>query len=163
MTIQLYPELLTKESFAPFGELINAEGNAFDANYGFAQRFNDISNMVFDAQGGKPNISIFRSKPIAMPMKVTVMEKHELGSQAFIGIQNQSFLTLVAPAGPTIAAEDLKLFMVAAGQGVNYYPGTWHHYLICLGNESDFLCLDRLGTEPDCKEHHFDESVIISI
>jgi len=163
MTITLTPQPLEKESFALFGELINTDGTGFDANYGQAKRFNDITKMVVDAQGGKPNISIFRSKPIKMPMKVQVMEKHELGSQAFIGLQNQPFLTLVAPPGPTVDIKKLTLFMVEAGQGVNYHPGTWHHYLICLGDQSDFLCLDRSGLLPDCKEQHIEEEIIISL
>jgi len=159
----LYPQPLTSESFAPFGELINTDGDFFDANYGLAKRFNNIIDITFDQQGGKPNVSIFSSEPVTLPMKVTVMEKHELGSQAFIGIQNQPFLTLVAPPGPVVKTEELKLFMVESGQGVNYYPGTWHHYLICIDDKTDFLCLDRQGTTPDCKEHHFEENIIISL
>lgn len=161
--INLKAEPLCSTKFAPFGEVIDTSGDFFDANYGMAQRYNNLITLNFENQGGNPSLSIFRSKPLNMPMKIQTMEKHELGSQAFIGLQNQPFLALVAPPGDKPDVDKLRLFKVKGGQGVNYFAGTWHHYLICLDNETDFLCIDRQGASPDCFEYKFQQNIAISL
>ena len=40
-------------------------------------------------------------------------------------------------------------FLTKPGQGVNYARGDWHHPLIALGDESDFLVIDRAGADTD--------------
>lgn len=160
--ITIKSEPLRSSTFAPFGEVIDASGDYFDANYGMAQRYNNLTTLNVNKQGGQPSLSIFRSKPLSMPMKIETMEKHELGSQAFIGLQNQSFLALVAPPGERPEVDKLRLFRVKGRQGINYFAGTWHHYLICLADESDFLCIDRLGSSPDCCEYKFQQDIVIS-
>lgn len=37
------------------------------------------------------------------------------------------------------------MFLARPGQGVNYAKGTWHHFLLALEAESDFLVIDREG------------------
>ena len=37
-------------------------------------------------------------------------------------------------------------------EGVNFHPGTWHHFSLALGATSDFLVVDRCDGAPDCDE-----------
>ena len=104
-------------------------------------------------------ISIFRGEPRALPFEATMMERHRLGSQAFVPLSGRPYLVLVAPPGPRPRADQLRLFVAAAGQGVNYARDVWHHPLLALEAESDFLIVDRIGPEPDCEEHRLDEAV----
>jgi ureidoglycolate lyase len=85
-----------------------------------------------------------------------MMERHPLGSQAFVPLSGKPYLVVVAPAGdpPDVAA--LRVFLARGDQGVNYAPGVWHHPLLALDAVCDFLVVDRSGTTPNCDEVRVD-------
>ena len=62
-------------------------------------------------------------------------------------------------------AENLRVFLASADQGVNYRAGTWHHFSLALNSQSDFLVVDRKGKGDNCVEHELthDEQVTISL
>lgn len=150
-------EPLTSAAFQPFGDVIEARqtGHHFSINNGFAERFHDLARIDVSAKDGHPIISIFKAKPRQLPMQLQLLERHPLGSQAFIPMSNQPFLVVVAPASPELELQQLRCFLAAPGQGVNYARGTWHHPLIALDAPSDFLVIDRAGGAADanCDEH----------
>jgi ureidoglycolate lyase len=84
-----------------------------------------------------------------------LIERHALGSQAFMPLALRRFLVVVAAAGPAPAPSQLRCFVARPGQGVNYAAGTWHHPLIALDEGGDFLVIDRAGPNAaaDCDEH----------
>ena len=77
-------------------------------------------------------------------MKVDMMEKHPLGSQAFIPMKETTFLSFVAPAGDKPDLTKVEAFVIPKGIGVNYNPGVWHFPLISTEN-MNFLVVDRKG------------------
>ena len=101
---------------------------------------------------GKVIVSIFRGQPRALPFEVEMMERHPLGSQAFMPLSGRPYLVVVAPAGMAPAARDLRVFLARGDQGVNYAAGVWHHPLLALDSVCDFLVLDRSGSAPNCDE-----------
>ena len=150
-------EPLHAQAFAPFGEVIEA-GDATPhrtINEGFAQRFDDLARLDTLRQHGRPVLSVFRARPRTLPLQLRLLERHLLGSQAFVPLLPQRFLVVVAPAGPQPTPANLRCFMSRPGQGVNYAAGTWHHPLIALDAGGDFLVIDRGGphAEEDCEEH----------
>jgi ureidoglycolate lyase len=142
---EITPEPLTADAFAPFGDVIEAAGAAevMPINYGWTTRFNDLAGVDTGDQGGRTIISLFRSKPLE-PLVLKVFERHPLGSQAFVPMQGRPYMVAVAPAGRFDPAK-VRVFRATAGQGVNYAKGTWHHFLLALEAESDFLVIDRDG------------------
>lgn len=95
-----------------------------------------------------------------MPLRLTLVERHRLGSQFFIPLTPQRFLVVVAEAGPTPAPRALRAFLASPGQGINMRPGTWHHPLLALDHGGDFLVIDSAspGTPDipeDCEVHRF--------
>jgi ureidoglycolate lyase len=142
---ELTPDPLTAEAFAPFGEVIEASDRAekIAINYGYTTRFNDLARLDVADQGGHAAVSIFRARPLDPPL-LKVFERHPLGSQSFTSLQGQAFLVAVAPAGAFDPAA-IRLFRAAPHQGVNYAKGVWHHFLLPLEDESDFLVIDRAG------------------
>ena len=92
---------------------------------------------------------------------VRMVERHPLGSQAFVPLGPTPFLLLVAPPGDTVGPDDLRAFRTAPGQGVNYARGTWHHPLIAIETVSPFLVIDRIGDDENCDEIRFDKTEII--
>jgi ureidoglycolate lyase len=73
-----------------------------------------------------------------------IFERHPLGSQSFTPLHGRPFLVAVAPAGDLDPAA-IRVFRAAPHQGVNYARGVWHHFLLPLEAESDFLVIDRAG------------------
>ena len=140
---QVIPEPLTAEAFAPFGDVIEASDHAeqIAINYGQTTRFNDLARI--DVAGGHAIVSIFRGRPLDPP-HLKIFERHPLGSQSFTPLQGRPFLVAVAPPGDLNPAA-IRVFRAEGHQGVNYAKGVWHHYLLPLGAESDFLVLDRDG------------------
>ena len=137
------PEPLTADAFAPFGDVIEASDRAevIPINYGWTTRFNALADVAVGE--GHAILSIFRSKPLA-PLVLKIFERHPLGSQAFVPMQGRPYLVAVAPPGDFDVAA-VRVFRAEASQGVNYAKGTWHHFLLALEAESDFLVVDREG------------------
>lgn len=162
-TIQLQP--LTAENFTPFGEVISCNGNDyFYINDAHTERYHALvtTEIVGDAKAG---ISIFRNiKSTEIPFEVSMLERHPNGSQAFIPMQGQKFLVVVAPSLNTDEPDlsQLYAFMTDGSQGVNYRAGTWHHPLLTLESPSDFAVVDRIGTGHNCDVFQFTESITIT-
>lgn len=148
---------LTKEAFAPFGDVIETKSDFLTINEGKAQRHHDLAKVDVEAEGGRTLINIFRATPWDRPIGLRVMERHPLGSQAFISMSGRPFLLVVAKAGdPPKGAEDLHAFVTQPGQGINYARGTWHHPLLVLDQPDDVLVVDRGGSG-----HNLDEIDVI--
>jgi ureidoglycolate lyase len=148
-------QALTAPAFAAYGDLIDASTAArrLSINDGTAERFDDLARLDLTADGGRPLISIFRARARARPLHLRVMERHQLGSQAFMPLGPSPFLVIVAAAGPTLQWSGLRAFLAQPGQGVNFARGTWHHPLVALA-DSDFLVIDRGAADgvADCEE-----------
>jgi ureidoglycolate lyase len=161
--MMLKVEPLTRAAFAPFGDVIDCGGDShYTINEGYAERYHDLAKVEVGAEGGRPLISIFRARPREMPLRVRMMERHPLSSQAFIPLLPRAFLVIVARPGPAPAAADLRCFRTLGQQGVNYAPGTWHHPLIVLETEQDFLIVDRGGPGDNCDEVQLTEDISVA-
>lgn len=151
-------EPLTAQAFAPFGDVIEASEAArnFPINRGFAQRYHDLAHIDVNSENGHVMVSIFRTAPRSLPLKLQLLERHPLGTQAFMPLSHHPYLVVVA-ASATAASPDLsalRCFHARFDQGVNYARGTWHHPLLALVDRSDFLVVDRGGDAPNgnCEE-----------
>jgi len=146
-------EPLTREAFAPFGDVIETAGaRHFPINGGTTERYHDLALIDVSTAGGRPIANLFRAQPRAWPVEIGMMERHPLGSQAFVPLAGARYAVVVAPAGEFDPA-GLRAFWAEAGQGVNYARGVWHHPLLAFGSVSDFLVIDRGGNgEPNCDE-----------
>jgi ureidoglycolate lyase len=139
------PEPLTAEAFAPYGDVIEASDRAerIPINYGWTTRYRDLAALDYADDGGRAMVSVMRSKPLT-PLVLKIFERHPIGSQAFIPLQGRPFLVAVAPPGD-FDPSAVRVFRAEANQGVNYAKGTWHHFLLALEAQSDFLVIDRDG------------------
>jgi len=142
---------LTAEAFAPFGDVIQTAGaHHFPINDGQVQRFHDLARVDALEAGGRPGISLFVAQPCALPLRLRLLERHPLASQAFIPLHREPYLVIVSPADTDPAAENIRAFVTDGRQGVNYRRGVWHHPLVALGGESTFAVIDRIGAGPNC-------------
>lgn len=149
----LVPQALTAGSFEPFGEVISCEGRTAELiNAGHTQKFADLINIDTQAAGGRSAVHIYRSQPMSLPLEITVMERHPLGSQAFIPLQPVPFLVIVAPPGKRVDSAAIRVFVTNGQQGVNLRRGTWHHFQVSLEQECDYLVIDRAGPGSNFEE-----------
>jgi len=147
---RLAVEPLTREAFAPFGDVLEPASaqTVYEINGGTAQRFHALARVEIEGEDGQAVISLFRAQPRALPFTVSVLERHPLGSQAFMPLGDAPYLVVVSLDPGSVP----RAFLARAGQGVSFRRGTWHHALLALERESDFLVVDRAGTAPNCDE-----------
>ena len=119
MKNRLIIESLTHEKFAPYGDVIEAHGDADKLiNRGCCKRFHDRAKL--DIQSGRAGISIFQGSPYDLPLTLDMVERHPLGSQAFLPLSESPYLVIVASDhGGT--PDRPKVFRPSPGQGVNYH------------------------------------------
>lgn len=155
-------EPLTREAFAPFGDVIEASDAVrhFPINGGTTERYHDLASVEVDA-AGRAIVSIFRAQPRLLPFAITMLERHPLGSQAFMPLNGRPYLVAVAPRAENFDTDDVRVFLARGDQGVNYAAGVWHHPLLALGESSDFLIVDRSGPGANCDERDLPEALTI--
>ena len=140
------PIPITKEKFSRFGDMIStSEIKPIEINNGYAKRYDGIANLNTSKDNGETTISIFSALKRNFPMKIDMMEKHPLGSQAFIPLKETTFLAFVAPNGDKPDLNKIEAFIIPPGIGINYKPGTWHFPLIST-EDMNFLVVDRKGS-----------------
>lgn len=152
--LELTAEPLTAGAFTPFGEVIDARtSDSFPINAGRTQRHHDLATVETLGDNARTLINIFVSQPVTLPLELTFLERHPLGSQAFMPLHQERFIVVVAPPGEMITPEDVRAFVTDGRQGVNYHAGTWHAIQSVLEREGEFLVVDRGGDGNNCDEH----------
>lgn len=147
---EILAQPLTHEAFAPFGDVI-ARKPAPDRmiNAGRCGRHDDLA--AIDIAEGRAGISLFDAEPRALPYHLDLLERHPLGSQAFIPMTETSFLVTVAPDAGGRPGVPLA-FLTAPGQGVNIARGVWHGVLTPLAAPGLFAVVDRIGDGANLEE-----------
>ena len=155
------PIKITRSNFATYGDLISANDiNPIDINAGYAKRFDNLADLNTSKNGGKSIVSIFSALKRTFPMTIDMMEKHPLGSQAFIPMKETTFLCFVAPPGELPEINKIQSFIIPPKMGINYKPGAWHFPLIST-EDTNFLVIDRKGRGKNLIIHKFKKEKIV--
>ena len=98
MTIKLKVEPLTKERFAPYGEVIETSRDPSDTmNAARFERFDDLCHVDL-INDGRIAVSIARCRtPSSLPLRLDLVERHPLGIQVFIPLSPFKMVIVVAP------------------------------------------------------------------
>ena len=158
-------EPLTRVAFEAFGDVIEIPGGGGRAaNDGTAVRYDDIAALELSADNGRPTLGLFRVKPPRRPLECLALERHPLSSQAFVPVGEHRFLVVVAPAGGNRPdATATRAFVTDGRQGVNYRPGVWHHPVLALDDETDFVMVGRADDGRDCDVVPFSGAACVRI
>lgn len=159
MSIPLKPKPLTAEAFAPYGDVIEVAGAPDKIiNQGMCGRHHDLARIDF--ADGRAGISLFDAKARSFPYVVDMVERHPLGSQAFIPVSNVPFLVVVAaddngrPARP-------KAFVTQPGQSINLLRGVWHGVLAPIDASGQYVVVDRIGRGENLEEFWFEAQYVV--
>ena len=161
MQKNIKPIKISRTNFATYGDLISTNDiNPMDINAGYAKRFDNLADLNTSKDGGKTIVSIFSALKRTFPMTIDMMEKHPLGSQAFIPMKETTFLSFVAPSGDSPDINEIRAFIIPPGMGINYKPGIWHFPLIST-EDTNFVVIDRKGKGENLIIHKFEKEKII--
>ena len=160
MTRHIITEPLTAEAFAPFGDLLECAGDPDKIiNQGLCGRYHDRAKLDFS--NGRAGISLFKAELRSLPYTLDLLERHPLGSQAFVPMSHDPFLVIVAPDENGKPGTP-RAFLTQAGQAINFHRNTWHGVLTPLSGTGLFAVIDRIGDGANLQEHWLDEPWIVS-
>lgn len=147
-------EPLERVRFAPFGDVIDLDADWFPINQGTTRRYHALGDVQLRGRDGRGVISLAVAQRVALPVAVRMLERHPLGSQAWIPRGQAPFIIVVAPNGADDRPDEsrIRAFHARADQGVNYHAGVWHHPLLCLAEAGQFIVVDRDGPGHNCDE-----------
>ena len=153
MTQKLYIKPLTSKAFAPFGDVLDLSDQPDKIiNKGFCERYHD--RAALDFSNGRSGISLFNAEPRNLPYKLDMMERHPLGSQAFIPMTYSAFLITVAQDENNIPSHPIA-FLSEPGQAINFHRNIWHGVLTPLEGPGLFAVIDRIGPGSNLEEVFF--------
>lgn len=160
MSREITAQPLTAAAFAPFGDVLDTAGTPDKMiNAGLCGRYHDRARLDFGGKG-RAGISMFKAQARSLPYQVELLERHPEGSQAFIPMNPDPFLVIVAPdqggrPGPPVA------FVTAPHQGINFHRGTWHGVLTPLFAPGLFAVVDRIGETANLEEFVLDPAWVV--
>ena len=160
----LRPIPISAERFEPYGDVIAAgSGRRAAMNRERFARFDELATIDVDESGdGHVAVGIVESRTATvLPYRFDLVERHPLGSQAFVPLGGFRFVVVVAAPAATVEAGDLEAFVTNGSQGINYRRGTWHMPLIALAAGQQFLVIDRGGSAANCEEHVLADAVVL--
>ncbi len=160
MTKALKTMALTADAFAPYGDVIEFSGTPDKIiNQGLCGRYHDLATLDFT--DGRAGISLFDARARDLPHVVDMVERHPMGSQAFIPLSPLRFLVIVADdTGGT--PTNLRAFITTPGQSINLHRNIWHGVLCPLGTPGKFAVIDRIGDGSNLEEHWFDAPYVVN-
>ena len=155
-------EPLTKAAFAAFGDVVETDGAVrIGINQGFADRFNDLARVDVTAQGGGAIVSIFTARARPVPIEIKLMERHPLGTQLFLPLQDKPWLVLVCRDPRD--RRTYRAFRATGTQGVSYARNVWHHPLLVLSDNERFIIVDRAGPGSNLEEIWLDAADVLHL
>ncbi len=152
---------LTSEAFSNYGDIVETEGATnFKINNGLCTRFHDLANIEVSGPEGRPMISLLSGQPYKLPLYLRMVERHPLGSQAFVPLSDNPFLVIVCDDNDGVPGLP-RAFITSNRQGVNIWQNVWHGVLTPLKKVSDFVVIDRGGEGINLEEYFFKEPYIV--
>lgn len=130
-TIALIPQPMNRETFAPFGEIINERGS-----------------VELNLDGGSASVSMQTVE--SRPMNFDFLGRHRRTEQVFVPLGSQVSIIAVAVSGAenSEVPDLLKMaaFIVDGSCAFKLHQGAWHTSAFPQGDKANFLIIDREGT-----------------
>jgi ureidoglycolate lyase len=130
--IHIKVQPMTRESFAPFGVLVDSRGS-----------------VEIDLGEGKPSLTGATSE--RRPFRFDFMARHRLSMQVFSPLASSRSVIAVAPPNDEDApdVEKIVAFLVDGRLPYAYHKGTWHTPPFPVNEWASYLVVDRAGTLDD--------------
>ena len=149
-------ENICARAFAPFGNLMRANGDATIINNGYAKRYAARAE-INAAADGKARVHFFAPRARITPLPVTIMERHPRGAQCFVPMGGEQWLALVAEDGDNKPANP-RAFNIGGDSGLQYGKNIWHCPLLSLSAQHFAVADNGYGAD-DLQLHLLKEPV----
>jgi ureidoglycolate lyase len=164
VTRALIATAIEPKAYAPYGAVVSARAidEARSANYGTALAWDALATLTnLRGERARATASLFRCRPFAGErLEVRLLERHPDSTQMFVPMRAGRYLVVVAGGGEAPDLSTLAAFVVEGSSAITYAPGTWHHPMIALDAELDFVnVVFSDGTARDCEEQTFEAPV----
>ena len=154
---------VTKEKFSKFGDFINPYSiESTNINMNTTKSYFDLANIEIDGEDKRVRLNLFEAKKRIFPLKIDMLENHPFSSQVFLPLGNHPFIVVVCPASAKPNLNDLNIFRVDNGFGINFKPRVWHFPLISI-EDAKFITIDKKNDEGNLEIYKFDEDEVFSI
>jgi len=161
LSVLLTLEPLTREAFAPYGDVIEVSGEPDKLiNQGMCGRFHDLAKLDFGS--GRAGISLFDAQARHFPYTLDMMERHPEGSQAFIPLSGVPMIISVAKDNSGKPGQP-RAFLSEPHQSINIHRNTWHGVLAPVERAGQYIVIDRIGDTPNLEEYYFQDSYIVNV
>lgn len=123
MKLQVLP--LSQEAFSAYGDVIETQQrDFFHINNGLVERYHDLA-LVEILEQDRTLISINRAQPANLPLTIHELERHPLGTQAFIPMKGEVFVVVVALGDDKPDLSTLRAFITIVTSGITHFsPGS---------------------------------------
>ena len=154
---------INNKNFKKFGDLISIkEKNYEEINKNTTNSFFDLANIQIEGDDKRVRLNIFEAKKRKFPLQINMLESHPYSSQVFLPFLNTTFLVLVAPIAIKPNLDEIEIFKVTNGDGINFNPKVWHFPLISLDN-AKYITVDKKDAKTNIEIYNFDESEIFEL
>ena len=154
---------INNQNFKKFGDLITInEKNYEEINKSTTNSFFDLANIQIEGEDHRSRLNIFVAKKRIFPLQINMLENHPYSSQVFLPFLNTTFLVLVAPIAIKPNIDEIEIFKVTDGDGINFNPKVWHFPLISLDN-AKYITVDKKDAKTNIEIYNFDESEIFEL
>ena len=134
---------INNQNFKKYGDLISIkEKNFEEINKNTTNSFFDLANIQIEGEDQRVRLNIFEAKKRIFPLQINMLENHPYSSQVFLPFLNTDFLVLVAPIATEPNLNEIEIFKVSNGDGINFNPKVWHFPLISLDN-AKYITVDK--------------------
>jgi ureidoglycolate lyase len=132
LVVRLKVQPMTRESFAPYGVLIDSRGS-----------------VEIDLGEGRPSLTGATSE--RRPFRFDFMARHKRTMQVFSPLASSQSVIAVAPPSESSVppVERIAAFLVNGRLPYAYHKGTWHTPPFPVGEWASYLVVDRSGTLDD--------------
>ena len=154
---------INNQNFKKFGDLISIKEKNYDEiNKKTTNSFFDLANIQIEGEDKRSRLNIFEAKQRIFPLQINMLENHPYSSQVFLPFLNTTFLVLVAPISIKPNLDEIEIFKVSDGDGINFNPKVWHFPLISLDN-AKYITIDKKDAQNNIEIYNFDKSEIFEL
>ena len=154
---------INNQNFKKFGDLISIKEKNYDEiNKNTTKSFFDLANIQIEGEDKRSRLNIFEAKKRIFPLQINMLENHPYSSQVFLPFLNTTFLVLVAPIAIKPNLDEIEIFKVSDGDGINFNPKVWHFPLISLDN-AKYITIDKKDAQNNIEIYNFDKSEIFEL
>ena len=148
-------EKISNSNFVEFGDFINPyDKKAEDINTNTTKSYFDLANIEILGADNKARLNLFDAKKREFPLMIDMLEQHPFSSQVFLPLSDSPFFVIVCPKAIEPDLNNLKIFKIENGNGVNFKPQVWHFPLISINN-AKFITVDKKNADNNLKIYNF--------